>query len=153
MLDIDPIILRSRRLPHNDWTDLLRRKRARFVLNRQNPNSIMEGDYFTPQQLAAEINPAKNHLVVFVGQPDVDIAQKAALLRAKNFSGRKYFQRLGEDDLANWMTRFRNISRMHRQECQSLGITFFDFSDLKSLDAGQQDAAAWMKARLHHTES
>ena len=145
-MDIDRLMLATRRIRFDGPRNFLRGLRGQAILRRAGPFTVVEGHQIAPAFAAAQVAQQPSLMAVFVGYPTCDIQMKIKTIR--DDGRRTYLTRLNDVKLGALIARWRDQSAALQAECHRLAIPFVDLSDLNALHALQDEAVKQLMDKL-----
>ena len=147
-LDIDRWITFARRRFTYKTRTPLQRWRTIQILQARRSSFVAEGIYLSPQDAGRYLRDNASVLTLFIGYPNVSVADKKYLIQRNGYRDSHYLKRLSPAALDQRLQNGIRISRMQRTVCQNLGIPYFDFSDITQQLQNQEKVAFWVQRRM-----
>lgn len=149
-LDIDRWIALARRRFNYKARTPLQRWRTIQMLQTRRSSFVAEGIYLTPQSADRHLRNNASVLTLFIGYPNVSVADKKHLIQQNGYRDSHYLKRLSPAALDLRLQGGIRISRLQQTACQNLGIPYFDFSDVTQLRQSQEKVAFWVQRRMEY---
>jgi len=88
---------------------------------------LIEGNNLRPTTIAEFIKATEEPVrACFLGYPDISIETKAAQVAGHAGLPNDWLNRTGPDNVRRYLEICRSLSRRLRDDCDSLGVPFFD---------------------------
>lgn len=148
-VDRDKIIIWLRRFQRTKIGKWLTLHRTLQILKKRAGPCVIDAPFIGPQWLRHRMDPDPQILVMFIGYPNTNVAEKMTLIRDNDFKYARHLKKCSVDEFEATIQYNKSLSETFQKQCKELEIAHFDVSDVSNLSATQSEIVSWVVGELN----